>query len=291
MRTLTITREKSFVASLATDLVYIEDAVESELTINGVPCRKLGALKNGKTVTFEIDHAQRQIFLIVDKLSKEYCNSVVTIPAGDEPVTLSGKHHFVLGSNPFRFNGVELTEEQKKQQQKNSTKGLLIISVAVVVGGLVGGLVGNLFAGYLLSSSAKDADPKTFAKGGMAITLTEAFAERTEPDFHLTYEAEDAMVMVIREDTEGLMITLEEYTEMVQEANDLTQQVVTSRDDYMWLEYTAESDGLNFYYLAACYCSEDDCWVITFATPIGKKDQYKEIFLTWADSVTFDSTI
>ena len=125
----------------------------------------------------------------------------------------------------------------------------------------------------------------------VAITLTEAFAERTEPDFHLTYEAEDAMVMVIREDTEGLMITLEEYTEMVQEANDLTQQVVTSRDDYMWMEYTAESDGLNFYYLAACYCTEDSCWIITFATPVGQADAYKEVFLTWADSVTFNDTI
>ena len=48
MRKLTIKRAKSFVASLTKVKVYIEDQLSNELTINNVPCRKLGNIKNGE---------------------------------------------------------------------------------------------------------------------------------------------------------------------------------------------------------------------------------------------------
>jgi hypothetical protein len=55
MRNLTIKREKTFVGSLMKVHVYIEDHFNSEITINNVPCRKLGDLKNNEEKTFEIE--------------------------------------------------------------------------------------------------------------------------------------------------------------------------------------------------------------------------------------------
>lgn len=289
MRTLTITRQKSFVASLATDLVYIEDPVEAELTINGVPCRKLGKLKSGKTATFEIDHAQRRIFLIVDKLSKECCNASVTVPAGDEPVSYSGKHHFVYGSNPFRFDGVELSEEEKKQQKKNAGKGIWIMVAAIAIGLVVGSFIGKGMAGGDIP--AVSAEPKTFAKQDFSITLTEAFTEGSEEGFFACYESRDAVVLVVREERQGLEITLEEYAQLVLENNEMEHLTQYSREDYIWVEYTQDVEGQEFYYLVACYCGEDACWVINFATPAGNDREYKEGFFTWADSVSLESNI
>ena len=54
MRNLTITREKSFVGCLGRVKVFIEDHTYIETTINNIPCRKLGDLKNGETKTFLI---------------------------------------------------------------------------------------------------------------------------------------------------------------------------------------------------------------------------------------------
>jgi len=82
MRNLTITRTKSFVGCLGTMKVYIEDVMGGELNINGFPCRKLGKLKNGATVTFEIPDTATRIYVIADRLSISFCNEFYPIPAG-----------------------------------------------------------------------------------------------------------------------------------------------------------------------------------------------------------------
>ena len=284
MRTLTITRQKSFVGCLAKDQVYIEDIQAPELTIEGVPCRKLGDLKNGQTASFQIDEAQRRVFLIVDKLSKEYCNASVTVPAGQEDVSFSGKHHFVLGSNPFRFDGVELTEAQKQQQKKNGGKGVVIYIAALIVGLVVGGIVSGLLIPADLGSMA--AEPKTFTKDDFSITLTEAFAETAQEGFFVCYESRNAFVWVVREELESAA-TPEEYTQAVLEANGRTDLEVSLLGDYTWCEYIETVDGQELYYLVACYCDGQVGWIVNFATPAENAGEYKEGFLTWADSVAF----
>lgn len=284
MRTLTITRQKSFVGCLGKDQVYIEDPQAPELTIEGVPCRKLGDLKNGQTVSFQIDEAQRRVFLIVDKLSKEYCNASVTVPAGQEDVSFSGKHHFVLGSNPFRFDGVELTEAQKKQQKKNGGKSTVIFIAALLVGLVVGGIVSVLLTPADLGSMA--AEPKTFVKDGFSITLTEAFTETAAEDFFVCYESRNAAVWVVREELESAA-TPEEYTRAVLEANGRTDLEVCRREDYVWCEYVETIEGQETYYLVACYCDGQVGWIVNFATPAENTREYKEGLLTWADSVAF----
>lgn len=146
MRNLTITRRKSFVACAMKDQVYIRDEQAREIIINGVPCRKIGDIKNGESKTFQIDEGEQQVFLIVDKLSKNYCNATVTVPEGQEDVVLAGVHKFVFGSNPFCFDSVHLTEEQRTKQEQNTQKGAVILIAAIILGLVVGYfLSGHLF--------------------------------------------------------------------------------------------------------------------------------------------------
>ena len=107
MRNLTITRIKSAVACTAAMKVYIQDEETQELTIGGVPCRKLGNLKNGETATFAISDRAAKVFVIADKASRNYSNDYYPIPAGTEDVTIAGKNKYspFIG-NPFRFEGV-----------------------------------------------------------------------------------------------------------------------------------------------------------------------------------------
>ena len=78
MRDLTIKRHKSFVGCLAKFKVYIEDPASRELTIAGVPCRKLGELKNGQEQTFQIGTEETRLFVISDKFSKDYSKQIIT---------------------------------------------------------------------------------------------------------------------------------------------------------------------------------------------------------------------
>ena len=116
----------------------MEDASAPEFEINGVPCRKLGDIKNGEEKTFEIGNNAMKVFVIADKLSKGYCNEFVNIPEGEEDVSLSGRPRFnLLNGNAFRFDGV--TDEEVLQNRKEGTKkGAPIIIFSVIIGFIVG---------------------------------------------------------------------------------------------------------------------------------------------------------
>ncbi|MBQ6852144.1 MAG: hypothetical protein IJO04_03855 [Oscillospiraceae bacterium] len=282
MRTLTITRNKSFVGGLMKDRVYIQDEQAAEIIIEGVPCRKLGDLKNGEQKTFQIDDRQQQLFLIVDKVSKDYCNASVTIPEGQEDVSLSGKHHFVLGSNPFQFDGVELSAKQRK----NNRKGMAIFIGAAIVGAAIG-----LFlpGGFLGSDTP---EPKTFSKEDFSITLTDDFAQTQQEGFFAFYESKSAAVFALREDAEIFgNITLDEYGDLVLKANNRADAKMNKGDGFLWFEYTATADGQEYYYMAVCCQSENAFWVVNFATPASNREKYATIFMQWAESINTDNTV
>lgn len=105
MRNLTIKRKKSFAACLTKMKVYIEDLTSNTIVISGIPCRKLGELKNGEEKTFQIGEQAARIFVIADTLSKEFCNDYYQLSEGQENVFLSGKNKLnpAIG-NAFRFD-------------------------------------------------------------------------------------------------------------------------------------------------------------------------------------------
>lgn len=281
MRNLTITRRKSAVGCAMKDRVYIRDEQAREIIIDGVPCRKLGQIKNGETKTFQIGEGEQQIFLIADKLSKDYCNATVTVPAGQEDAVFSGVHKFVYGSNPFRFDGVELSQEEQAKQKKNGRKGAVIMIAAVIFGLIVGKLLvpDNLF-------SEQSADPETYTKENFQITLTENFKEVEQSGWFAAYESKTAMVFILREAEELIGdMTVEEYGDLVLEANGMTDFKMTKAEDYVWVDYTDTPEEQEIYYMVACFRGEDAYWVINFATPAVNREDYREIFFDWADSV------
>ena len=54
MRNLTITRRKSYVGCIMKDQVFIRDEQAGEITIDGVPCRKIGDIKTAKPRPFKL---------------------------------------------------------------------------------------------------------------------------------------------------------------------------------------------------------------------------------------------
>ena len=80
MRKLTVKRTKTGVACLMKVHLYIEDPSSDEITINDIPCRELGSLKNGEEQTFEIEDTEAKVFAITDKLSKNICNEYYQLP-------------------------------------------------------------------------------------------------------------------------------------------------------------------------------------------------------------------
>ena len=144
MRKLTIKRTKSFVACLMKVKIYIEDQYSSEMVINDTPCRKLGDLKNGEEKTFEIDEKAAKIFVIADKMSKDYCNEFYELPEGYEDITLSGKNHFnPANGNAFRFDNNE-SENALANRKRGTRKGTIVMIVAIIIGIAIGLLVSSM---------------------------------------------------------------------------------------------------------------------------------------------------
>lgn len=283
MRNLTITRRKSLVGCAMKDQVYIRDELAQEIIIDGVPCRKIGNIKNGESKTFQIEDGEQQVFLIVDKASKDYCNATVTIPEGQEDIILSGVHKFVFGSNPFRFDGVQQSEEQLAKQKKNNRKGTIIMIAAVVLGVAIGLFLPGGFLG------AETTSPKTFAKEEFQITLTDAFEPIEEDGFFAFYNSKSVMVFTVREAKELFGdITVEEYGNLVLEANGRTGTKMNQDESYIWFEYTDTPEEQEIYYLAVCCRSKNAFWIVNFATPASNQDKYKETFLNWAKSIKID---
>ena len=279
MRNLTVFRKKSFVGSLMKDQVYIRDAANPELTIAGVPCRKVGTVKNGGKLTISAGEEEQQIFLIADKVSKDYCYGTATVPAGTEDAELSGKHKFVLGSNPFVFEGVEQTPEEQTQQKKNNRKGIAIFIAAILVGGLLGVAV----SGGLFDSTAAY---KRFTEQDFQITLAEDFSQTQLSDFFAVYESKTAVAFVLREEKELFEgYTLDDYADLILEVNQRTDLAKHSAGDYIWFEYNDTPDGQELYYRAACYESQEAFWVVSIATPAGNKEKYSDRIGDWLDSV------
>lgn len=284
MRNLTITRTKSFVASLGKMKVYIEDPDASEILINGVPCRKLGDLKNGETQTFPISEQAAKVFVIADSMSRNYSNDYYPLSAGSEDVTVTGKNRYNPGAgNPFRFDGVT-DPEVLANRKKGGKKGNLILIFSVILGLLIG-LAPTL--GRIATANAA----QEFSGSGMTITLTKAFDEASYQGYTQCYESREAVVFMLKEEfalVPGFEdYTLEEYAELVLYANDFDSEIKTE-NGVMYFTYTSTPDGTPFYYMATLHKSGDAFWLIQFAAPESMMDKYHPLFLEWAASVEFE---
>ncbi len=287
MRNLTITRRSTFVGCAASLKVWIEDNELGTMEIGGVKCRMLGKIKNGDTRTFPIDEASRRVYVIADKLSKNYCNEFKTIPAGEEDVILTGRPHWnPLNGNAFQFDGIP-EPEVLANRKKNRVKGGIVLAVAVVVGFAIG---------FILSGGILDPEPEPqdFTYRNMTITLTEDFEKSTiSGDVDAAYLSHDVGVNIIHESIAGYPelagTTPEDYAEILILANDWPASAKPITEDgltYVTYQDTAEDGDVIRYYIYT-YTTEDICCGVQFYVYENNADEYRDDITAWAKSVTF----
>ena len=98
-------RKKSFVASLMKVFVYVTSNLPGDMIIEGLNCRKVGELTNGKQATYEIPDEGAYLFVVFDRLLPEAFHCKKFIPPGSADVTLYTKPKLspFLG-NPFQID-------------------------------------------------------------------------------------------------------------------------------------------------------------------------------------------
>lgn len=291
MRNVTVRRTKSFVGCLSKMKVYVEDPnpASSEILINNVPCRKVGVLRNGEELTFTVEEHALKVFVIADKLSKNFSSDFYQLPEGQEDVFLSGGNKFSLGTgNAFRFdnNNDPAALEARRKARK---KGWLVLLLAVVIGFVVGYVTTTL----LLSGGAPE--PKEFSSNGMSVTLTDEFrkSDVESAKFTVAYESSNVAVFALREAfslAPGFgKYTLKQYANLVLESNDLSGARTRTQGDLFFLEYAAKNpeSGDTYRYFAFLYKTDDAFWMIQFATLDANAEQYFDQIISWAGSVKF----
>lgn len=289
MRNLTIKRTKSFVGCLAKMKIYIEDPTSNEMLINNTPCRKIGDLKNGEEKTFQIGEQEEKVFVIADKLSKNYCNEYYQLSKGQEDISLSGKNKFnPANGNAFRFDNNE-SEEIVANRKHGTRKGLLILIVAAVVGAVAGySIIPGLF-------SNKTLDVKTFSSNGITITLTDEFKETNIGNYTVAYDSKNVAVFALKEEftlADGFGdYTLEQYADLVIQANNLGSAEIKTVEGLTHFEYDFTNPQTNdaYRYFSYVYKTNDAFWLIQFATLNENVDEYAQQITKWAKSVEFSN--
>ncbi len=278
MRTLTITRKKSGIASLVSMQVFIEDEVNGDMLVNKIPCRKLGSLSNGEQGTFEIDENSRRVFVASNITSKNMYNEEYRIPEGTEDIVLSGKNHYSPGvGNPFYFDNNPDPEVVKKRK-KGSRMGVLIFVGAVLLGVLIA-VMPSLIRGK--------AEPKDFTAGDLTVTLTSHFKEGTDDNGELYFYDSKTAVHVFRDELYySADTTLTEYSDFllaqleVEKVGEYIQN-----DRYLQFEYESREGLSNFVYYTAIFRTDGSFWSVQFVTEDDNIAALREKYKAWADSI------
>ncbi len=292
MRQLTITRRKSFVGSISKLNVYIEDPTSNEIVINETPCRKLGQLKNGETATFEVGEWPAKVFVIADRLSKNFCNDVYVLPAGPYPLVLSGACKFnpVLG-NAFCFdnNPHPIAAENRKRSIR---KGVAILAIAIIVGVVVG----------YLGAAAMFRAPREYTAGAMTITLPRKF---TYADDSLRQSLQENMydenivlvesmntqkmlIVVTKESVPDATFSLKDYAEAYQQIQGPDAELTEKNGIPVVICNTDAGEAGSFVHFNYLYKHGDDYWRVTFTVNARDAEQLADQTAEYAASVTFE---
>lgn len=291
MRNLTIKRTKSFVGCAAKMKVYIEDSMLNEITINNVPCRKIGELKNGEEKTFVIEEQAAKVFVIADKMSKDYCNEYYELTEGQEDIFLSGKNKFnPANGNAFRFDNNE-SEGISINRKRGTRKGLIILAAAIIVGAIVGYFSGSqLFSVWL---SEQTSEPKIFNSNGMRITLTDDFKEMGVENYTVAYDSRNVAVLALEEKfslAEGFEnYSIEQYADLVIQNNGLSSVSLKTDGNLNFFEYEFKNPETQdvYRYFSYVYKTDDAFWLVQFATLNENVEDYAQQISKWAESVEF----
>ncbi len=294
MRKLTIKREKSFVGRLGTMKVYIEDAASSELTMTvmkdekpeQISCRKIGELKNGEEVTFEISEDAAMLFVIADTLSKDYCNDCYQLPEGSDDISLSGRNRLnPAAANAFRFDKNE-SKVATVGRQRGMKRGLIILIAFVIIGFSLGyGITAGIF-GIL------DSRERTFESNGMTVTLNEGFKQQSVAGYAAVFVSKNVEIVALKtkfSDFGTSVLNAAEFAKAGLLSNKDIQCEVIEKDGLVCYSFNATaSDNRPYVYYVYTYKSDDSYWQLYFAVEEGKAKRYADDIAEWAGSVNFN---
>lgn len=132
---------------------------------------------------------------------------------------------------------------------------------------------------------------KVFEEKDFKITLSNSFKKGELESVTYYYESDEALVTALKESFEDLSIvgiskdsTIEDYVKLIIESNEKDDQYKI-KDKYAYFEYEATVDESDFYYVAVTYKGKDAFWLVNFMCTKEDKNNYKNKFLDWADSV------
>lgn len=285
MRSLTIKRRKAFAGSLGKDLVFIEDTVLGDTTVNGVRCRKLGELKNGEQQTFYVDENAARVFIVGGKVRKRRTYDSYNLPEGDEDIFLEGTHIMDVMENEFRFNNGTLGIDSKNA--KKTILGISILVAACIFGTIFGRYIGDWLV------SGRTAAAKDFTVQGMTITLTENFKEDSVLGQTASYASKDMIVLCLREPFALIPgadnMTVRQYAGLVLQANKDKAATLQQFGDHPGFEFTYTSPESNrtFRYRLYTYKGEDAFWTIQFVTNDQDFTKLESKIAEYAESVRF----
>ena len=136
------------------------------------------------------------------------------------------------------------------------------------------------------------AEPKTFSKDGVSITLTSQFEELEQEGCVAVYGSRSEAVMIQKEDFSALAeiginadSTPLDYANAVIKANELSESTAEERDGMVCFTYTAKSGLKTYSYLATVHKSEDAFWLIQFSSSDKKFEEKEPTFLSYAKSI------
>lgn len=301
MRNLIINRENSDFAKDKEYLVYIEDYTIPECKIDGLPVRKLGTIKNGEIARFRIADREAKVFIVMNKLTRNYSNACCHVDEGNNDVFLSGKCiKNPLKFNPFAFeNGdsPELEQFRSKIKKKRTMKFLGVVAVLITasyiaMSGMLASLVDPDREVYQPEGWKDDASVKVFEEPNITITMTENFtAHYNHQGYYAVYISDKITVFVVREafsDYPGFKdLSLVEYGKKIIEVNNLGDIDVTEKDGVGYFTFSSISSANkeNYIYHAYVLRGEDACWFVHFAVPEAENEKYAPDVQEWAESI------
>jgi hypothetical protein len=149
MRKLTIVRSKKFVGCASRTQIYMEDPLSGGVKIKGVSCKKVGDIKNGGSLAFDIPNDQVKIFALTGFFGKKCFNELYLVPEGEEDVTLRGMYTSdPLNGNPFVFLN-NTSREAIQNRVENSKFARLYVIVGGILGCGIGAVIGYIGSGCL----------------------------------------------------------------------------------------------------------------------------------------------
>jgi len=280
MRTVYLTRDKSFVGCLGKLNVYVEDSNASEITIAGIPCRFVCKVKNGETVSFQIGDDAVKVVVIADKLSKDMCNDYYQIPAGAGDVEIGGKCSYNPGAgNPFRFHGVT-DEEALANRKRSNKKGIITTVIAVIVGMIIG---------FAMNMDVLFEKPKQFTSDAFEITLTTAFSDKYEDGIHYFGSREVSVAIYTYNFNEYAQITSmseQEFLNLLKDSGhfDISSQMKTE-SGLLIVEEKAESNQGDIRSYLTVFIKDDEAfYLVEFGCETEKYQENRAQFLEWAKS-------